>query len=116
MDIISALKTGQNLRRPISKYLGCTDDGGWVSNEWIKEILLAGSRSRYYSGFETNHPIDEEDLLADDWQAEPKKVLVSATDIVTALDRAVKSKSPIWYLPISALDIARELGLLEDDK
>lgn len=75
MTIVEALKTGKPLRRPLVKFMGSEGDG-YMGHHFIMSYLLHGP---YASGLtlsvqsKPSYALDEEDLLADDWEIQPEK-------------------------------------------
>lgn len=70
MNLVEALRTGKNLRRPLAKFLGSNGDG-WMGNAFIRTLLLEQGYGLMWPGSAFSRPsylLNEEDLLADDWE------------------------------------------------
>ena len=74
MNLVEALKTGYDIRRPIKKHTG-NHGAGWISRELVIDTFTAGRKlSWYLYVHEEDVPlITETDLLADDWEVRETK-------------------------------------------
>ncbi len=67
MDIIQALRSGKQIRRPIAKHIG-SGRNGWLGNDYVITLLTQNTNSSIFPELHTTQLINKSDLLADDWE------------------------------------------------
>lgn len=107
MNLIEALKTGKDLRRPIAKHLGSGGDG-WLGNQYVRDYLLA-KQDRYYTIW-----VDATDLLADDWEIR-KSASDKVIDRINHLHRETGKHPTVLDLPHDEFEQVRS-ELLSNSK
>jgi hypothetical protein len=116
LNLIEALRTGRPLRRPIYKHVGSGGDG-WLGNDWLKDLLTCSQYGRCnLEHGQLRTTITEEDLLAGDWEVQPKSVTITVKDLADAWKRAETRWIKQYSNGPGPSDIARELGLTDEDK
>ena len=81
MNLIEALKTDKQLRRPIVKHMGSKGDG-WLSNALLLTILLDNNNKFSSINNYADRLMSKEDLLADDWEIK-EELIVSGDDEIS---------------------------------
>lgn len=69
MNLIEALRTGKNLRRPVLKHTGATRTG-YLGNSFMVNLLTGEPATRNFMVDISNPLITQTDLLADDWEVQ----------------------------------------------
>lgn len=96
MNIIEAVKSGKRFRRKSVPYV-------WHSED--KFYCLPGLQATGL--WSTEHTLSKEDLTADDWEIEEKKVEITKSQLTDAYFRSTKKNDGLF----SIVYLARELGL-----
>jgi hypothetical protein len=98
MTLIEAVKSGKRFRRAAKCTHASINDmcrcGDWYENRTERDWTYA---------------FKFQDLVADDWEVEEKRVTITAADLESAIDRAFNNKNPARRAFHE--QVAQELGL-----
>ncbi len=111
MNLIYALKTGRDIRRPIAKHLG-SEGNGWLGRDYVIQILTTPTTSLAHDYNYQPKLIDEEDLLAGDWETREQVYQINISITEPQLNEVLFDNGINKFIAKSVLEELKKYGTI----